>query len=99
MSYEIKGLFTLAKRVKAGAAKLFALEYYDVCLVVTENATGIEASYDDFVILARDLNGCLVVDVKVLAKLLGKDKTSKLVNVSYDSCGFHGGIPFFFDKI
>ena len=87
-------------RLKLSLELLYALgadslsaEIDNVVCVVAERACGLIFLKDDLVIVGEYLDGVLYVDTQNGAELLGKNYSSKLVNLSYYSGRFH-----FFDS-
>ena len=45
---------------------------------------------NDTLVVCEDFDGIVDVNVECVAKLFGDDDSSEFINLSYNSCGFHG---------
>ena len=89
-------LIYAAKLVEANLTDLLALELGDTLIAGAEAAAGIILGEYYLISFYVYFNGIGVSDIHLLSHFLGNNYSSKLINVSYNSCRFHIIIfPFF----
>ena len=74
---------------QTASANTLVPEIYHVGGIVTEHTGGLILSKNDRISVGKDLNRVLFVNIHHLAKLNGKNDTSKLVYLSYNTRRFH----------
>ena len=80
----------------ARGANTLAVEINDIVNVVAENAGRLILLQDDAVVVGKDFNGVLLLDVQNFADLDGEDDSSQLVDLANHSGRFHVCCSFFF---
>jgi hypothetical protein len=77
---------------EAAAADVLAIEDLDVGGVVAEDAGGLILTQDDVAVLHVNLDGIAFGQIEGISQFLGDDDPPKLVQLSNDSCCFHGSL-------
>ena len=79
----------------AAGANALAVEVNYVGSVVAEAACGLVLLENYLIVVSEYLDSVLLLYVENLSDLNGKNYSSKLVNLTYNTCGFHCFFSFF----
>lgn len=66
-----------------------AVKVNDVVYIATENASRLILLKNDLVVIGKDLDSVLLLNIKNLSDLYGQHQSSQLINFAYNSGGLH----------
>ena len=79
----------------ASVADALAVKIHGVIRAVAEDAGGLVFLQDDTVVIGKNFDGVLLLDIQNLSNFNGKHDSSQLVHLADYSGRFHDGLSFF----
>ena len=89
MSPRCEMLLFSRKCVNAASANILSVQLNKLFAAAAEVAYGGVFHQNDTVAFCENLDGVCAGDAELFTDFLGNDYSAELVNVSYNTCGFH----------